>query len=281
MPPHDLAECFSRQGWVVVRNLLDKQLIARLLDHVLDFYAGKFEIPRILPLPSYLSWDHSQDGEVLRTNEYVLQLDDFFKQLLTGPLGPTAAVLAGTEYVRLWVSSLITKMPSSRPEDTLTEVGWHTDIAYWPTCSSERMLTAWIPLTECAGAEGALQFLDGSHRWTGSYSDRLRSLRSFRKPQAIRLADLEDHGLTPRVGSPRYQPGDVGFHHCRVVHRSGGNFGRDPRIALSLHLQDKDNEYVRAATSHFNDGLARVRSNGNPDYADPAWFPALRRYDER
>jgi ectoine hydroxylase-related dioxygenase (phytanoyl-CoA dioxygenase family) len=276
-----LADHFVRHGWVLVRNVLGQDLVARLRNHAEDLYSGRVVLPQSLPLPSYLSWDLSRADEKLRTNEYVVQLDDAFTSLLTGPVGPIAARLARTEHVRLWVSSLITKMPAAGRDATLTHVGWHADIAYWPTCSSARMLTAWIPLTACGADDGALQFVDGSHRWDGSYADQLRSLRSFRKPQAIDTDDLANHGLAVRIETPRYRPGDLSFHHCRLLHGSGANVGSSARIALSLHLQDKDNAYTHAATSHFNDGLARKRADGCPDYADPKWFPVLRRDDER
>ena len=41
----------------------------------------------------------------------------------------------------------------------------HADHAYWGTCSSQRLLTAWIPFHDVDEESGTLAVLDGSHRW--------------------------------------------------------------------------------------------------------------------
>jgi ectoine hydroxylase-related dioxygenase (phytanoyl-CoA dioxygenase family) len=75
--------------------------------------------------------------------------------------------------------------------------------------------------------------------------------------------------------------GHMSFHHCRTYHGSGANVSGRPRRAISLHLQDGDNEY-RAFTlsdgssvSYNHDVLVRKTADGRPDYADEAFCPPI------
>jgi ectoine hydroxylase-related dioxygenase (phytanoyl-CoA dioxygenase family) len=75
--------------------------------------------------------------------------------------------------------------------------------------------------------------------------------------------------------------GQVSFHHGWTVHGSAPNRGDRPRLALAVHLQDGENEYVPCTRPdgtevHIADeALCRRRPDGTPDFADPAVFPRL------
>ena len=73
--------------------------------------------------------------------------------------------MAPTE-IRLWHDQLLYK-PAERtlPDQGTVNVGWHTDRQYWRTCASADMLTAWVPFHDVGEREGAVSFVDGSHRW--------------------------------------------------------------------------------------------------------------------
>ena len=105
------------------------------------------------------------------------------RQLANYPIiAATAAKLSGAKELRLFADSLICK--KSIPADdmsaqgTKSVVGWHTDKAYWPTCTSDKMLTAWIPLVDCTIDMGPLIYLDGSHLW--SNDKEIKEALSFR-----------------------------------------------------------------------------------------------------
>jgi len=78
-------------------------------------------------------------------------------------IGAIAARLTGSATIRLWDDQLVQKAPAVG--STGPVVGWHTDRAYWMTCTSEEMLTAWIPFRDCPEEIGPVLHVSGSHRW--------------------------------------------------------------------------------------------------------------------
>ena len=65
--------------------------------------------------------------------------------------------------IRVFQSTLIYKPPADAEVTNL--VPWHVDRHYWQTCTSERMLTAFIPFHDCGEEMGTITMVDGSHRW--------------------------------------------------------------------------------------------------------------------
>jgi ectoine hydroxylase-related dioxygenase (phytanoyl-CoA dioxygenase family) len=217
------------------------------------------------------------DDPTLRNVEFLALRNHQVRSLALLPvIGAIAAVLSGSDEVRLWDDQLVWKEPSA-PTDEAAVVGWHTDRAYWRTCTSEQMLTAWIPLHDCPASMGPLCVVDGSHRWT--FTDEMRS---FKKKDLHALdPSIDRDDFESRVRVVELSKGQVSFHNCRTVHGSGPNHGNTPRVALAVHLQDGANRWQEhrndAGTSWelVNDRLARKHIDGTPDYTDPAIFPVL------
>jgi len=44
-------------------------------------------------------------------------------------------------------------------------VPWHFDAHYWASCTSQNMLTAFIPFHDCDEEMGTITMVDGSHEW--------------------------------------------------------------------------------------------------------------------
>lgn len=106
-------------------------------------------------------WQPGQEG--LRKNDYAsLQVDELRALSTLSIIGAIAARLAGEEPIRLWHDQLLYK-PTEQP-GTRSNVGWHTDRQYWTTCTSEAMLTAWVPFHDCDEETGTITFVDGSNR---------------------------------------------------------------------------------------------------------------------
>ena len=190
-------------------------------------------------------------------------------------LGAIAAALCG-EDVRLWHDQLLYKPPHDPKHPT--NVGWHTDHGYWRTCSSDNMLTAWIPFTEMTKEIGSIQFVDESLHWPGN--DHL----NFFSSDLDRLEQQFETGGAPVVKvTPTLARGQVTFHDCRTIHGSGPNLTRQPRRSLAVHLQPASNHHVERYDDHGrlhrhgNDDLT-ADVNGRPNYADPSYCPLLARY---
>lgn len=211
------------------------------------------------------------DGDVLRKNDGAsLRVDELALAVRHPVVAGCAARLAGAEEIRLWHDQLLYK-PSGT--DRQGNVGWHTDRRYWLGCSSQEMLTAWVPFHDITEAHGPVMFVAGSHRW-----DARADLDFFDQDLSTIDRYAAEHDL--RVVTATLARGQVGFHHCRTIHGSGPNRSGEPRRSIAVHLQPGDNHHVSARNpdgspaTHHNDRLT-ARPDGTPDYADPAVCPRL------
>lgn len=261
---------FSEYGWVASPPFLPHDLLNEAAEAIEAYYLG--ERDHVLPVRGFLDW-RAEDGEALRMNDYVSLQSDALRRVVCWPgIARAAAKLIAADRVRLFHDQLISKPPASSGVNTA--VGWHTDKSYWKTCSSERMLTAWIPLQDCSEACGPLAVVDGSHQWHDT--------------DWMSTFVVQDFGtIESRLGRPiearsmLLQRGQISFHHARTIHGSLPNCTDQFRTALAIHFQDGDNVYRRHTASdgtvavHINDILCRRLPDGDPDYADPIVCPTL------
>ena len=278
LPSVEDVEAFQRDGYYVTPHpILSEDLIDRARFGVARYYEGERDWR--LPISGgFLDWRPEQGG-ALRINDYVSLQNEQLRELCSETaIAAIAACLIHTSEIRLFHDQLITKLPS---KDASTTVGWHMDQAYWRTCTSEKMLTAWIPLVEILEDMGGLAVMKGSHLqsshdWMNTFNDQdLQGLES-------RLAATGEPMTIVDVNVPL---GCVSFHHGRTIHGSRPNHGTRPRIALTIHFQDGDNRYRAQQDGqgrralHINDLLCRPGPDGNPDYGDPEVCPTLWRAD--
>jgi ectoine hydroxylase-related dioxygenase (phytanoyl-CoA dioxygenase family) len=273
---------YAARGWYLSGKLLDDDEVDALVEISERYYAGHRD--RTLPVrpPKLASWVPAH-GPVQRHNDYVHYESQEIAAILRKPLiGAVAARLARAEQIRVFQATLIYKPPAS--DETTNLVPWHADRHYWQTCTSERMLTAFIPLHDCTVEMGTITMVDGSHRWQeipGDDSTRHFAERDRRELDAI-LRETASHNGTEVSTVPMVIPkGHMSFHHCRTYHGSGHNRSGQPRRAISLHLQDGENqwrEYLRPDGTRLvynHDVVVRKTAEGTPDYSDPEYCPVL------
>ena len=273
---------YGQRGWYLTRKLFSDDEVDALVAATDAFYAGHKD--RSLPLrPSNLAYWEPSHGQVQRHNDYIHYESDAVGAILRKPLiGATAARLAGAGQVRVFQSTLIYKPPN--PGEVTNLVPWHADRHYWQTCTSDRMLTAFIPFHDCTIEMGTITMIDGSHRWKEIPGDD--STRHFAQRDRSELEELlqktaEFNNCEVNAIPMVIPKGHMSFHPCKIYHGSGHNRGTMPRRAISFHLQDGENQwrsYDKADGSRVvynNDVLVRRTPEGNPDYADPDFCPVL------
>jgi hypothetical protein len=275
LPSPDEVAHFREHGWYLTRRVFTDAELDAAIDGSERYYAS-LDAPEVA-LPNGRTfrpmWWQGAGEDVLRKNDYTTPVVPELAALLRKPvLGAIAALLAGDD-VRLWHDQLLYKPPSTvgAPQ----AVGWHTDRGYWKTCSSDDLLTAWVPFTDIRPDMGPLQFVDGSLHWPPN--DHL----DFFSSDLDALEARFETGGAPVVKVPALlRRGQVSFHHCRTIHGSGANTSDRPRRAIALHLQPAANRYVERRTSngyvhrHDLDDLTRG-PDGPPDYADPVFCPRV------
>jgi ectoine hydroxylase-related dioxygenase (phytanoyl-CoA dioxygenase family) len=259
LPGADDVAFYCEHGWWISPVILPADVLDAAERGMSRYYAGDLDTPDE-------AWS-APPAEGLRKNDYASLHVRELAQLVAQPLiAATAARLAGTDSIRLWHDQLLCKPVDAA--GTPANVGWHTDRQYWQSCTSERMLTAWVGFHDVDEAGGSVSFLDGSHRWDVS------GLDFFSQDLAGLGAQITGQGHSLDIRPTRMRRGQVSFHHCRTVHGSGPNHGAAPRRSLAIHLQPGDNRHRPGTVGHGNDRLVRTR-DGAPDYTDPDICPQL------
>ena len=272
LPTEEDIAFYEEHGWFITKKIIPDEIIDLAIEGSEKFYRG--ERDSNLPFDSgYSNWK-PEDGDTVRNNEFVsLQKKELAQLALQPIIGAIAARLARTDEIRLLDDQLVYKPPQTQN----SAVGWHSDRAYWATCSSDKLLTAWIPFHDVDEARGPLVVMDRSHKWSG-----LENMRFFNDPNLENLVEQLTKAKKEIVKVPIViQKGQVSFHNCWTIHGSYPNRSDKFRLALALHLQDRDNRYRPYTNKQgkeihiFDEQLCRKLVNGDPDFSDPAVFPAL------
>jgi ectoine hydroxylase-related dioxygenase (phytanoyl-CoA dioxygenase family) len=283
LPTDEEVEAYARSGWYLTRKLFTDDEVDELTAASERYYAG--ERSRTLPVrPPRLAYWEPAHGPVQRHNDYVHYESDDIARILRKPiLGAVAARLARAAEIRIFQSTLIYKPPIAGEPSNL--VPWHFDRHYWQTCTSDDMLTAFIPFHDCGVEMGTITMIDGSHRWAEIGADDSTTKHFAERGRNDLERMLEDnaaynHAVVRKV--PMIIPkGHMSFHHCRTYHGSGANVSDRPRRAISFHLQPGANEYrpfhlsTGNVVAYNHDVVVRLTPDGRPDYADPEFCPVL------
>ena len=283
LPTDEDVAWYQAHGWYLSKQLLTDDEVDRLVAASEAFYAGARS--RRLPLhpPTLAYWEPAK-GDVQRHNDYIHYESDEIGAILRKPIiGAVAARLAGAPEIRVFQSTLIYKPP--RPDEVSNLVPWHMDRHYWATCTSDQMLTAFIPFHDCDESMGTITMVDGSNRWEEVGVDD-STTRHFAHRDRDQLEQMLEDNAAANDATVKKIPitipkGHMNFHHCRIYHGSGPNVSDRPRRAISLHLQDGDNRYRKVTLSdgtvvkYNHDYLVRRSPDGTPDYADPEFCPTI------
>jgi len=279
--PSDEDIAFYREhGWFVTGRVLPEELIDEAVAGLEEHWSGHRD--EVLPVrDGYVDWMPGS-GDGTRNNEYISLQNRRVRKLAWSPIvGGIAARLAGTDTIRLFDDQIVCK-PSSQVGSS---VGWHVDGDYWATCSSQNLLTAWIPFHDCPEELGPLAVIDRSHSWSHELDRSAFSFHSQDMQALDRLARARGHEFECRLLTMRR--GQMSFHNSRTIHGSFPNRGSRPRIALALHMQDGSNRYKQGFHQNgkivrlFNDLICGKDLSGLPDYSDDAVFPVLWRDIDR
>lgn len=266
---------YEEHGWYIAPKVLSDASIAAAIAASERFYQG--ERNQTLPFSTgYSDWQPADGMDVMRNNEFVTLQNDALRQFALQPIiGAIAARLTRSPEIRLLDDQLVYKPPTDQAGKSA--VGWHADQAYWSTCSSQNLITAWIPFHDCTIEQGPLVVIDGSHRWKN-----LEDVRYFNNPNLATVeAQLQAQQRSVVKVPMTLKKGQMSFHHGWTIHGSYPNHSQTPRLAMALHLQDGANHYqpfwttTGKAIHIFDEQLCRKLPNGDPDFRDPAVFPTL------
>ena len=109
---------------------------------------------------------------------------------------------------------------------------WHADQYYWPL-SSDKTVTAWIPLQETPLEMGPLEFSAASHAIVEGRELEIGDQSEEVLQKKLRVTDFQ-HVIEP------FDVGEVSFHSGWVFHRAGANRTNEMRKVMTIIYMDRD-----------------------------------------
>lgn len=285
LPTEEDVRFYRDHGYYLSKRLFSDEEMDEVFKSTEAFYDGHRD--RVLPadLPEEAYWLPAH-GDKQRHNDYICYENGTVERILCKPLvGAVAACLMNTSEARLWSSTLINK--PARKEDPTNIVPWHIDLHHWRVCTSEELVTAFVPLNDCGEENGTINVIDGSHKWkelpldedddeTKHFADRDPTTLDATLARNAYYNNAEVRKIPVSI-----ERGRVSFHHCKTYHGSGPNVSGRPRRVVTVRFQDKDNEhreYSRhggGTAEYYHDRLVRRTTDGRPDYSDPEFCPVV------
>ncbi|MFE3059966.1 phytanoyl-CoA dioxygenase family protein [Nocardia sp. NPDC059239] len=192
-------------------------------------------------LAHYLGSVHSQNRTTVVRNAHVHE--QWARDLVqTPPLINRVAGLIGPE-AGIDQTFLVIKWPDDQTEVPMHQDGVSVDIELDPV----RSVSCWPSISDAPEAAGALQFSLGSHRW-GYLPHDFDDTGALAAHDHPRLTGCEFTTVPTTAG-------EALLFDTRLLHRSGPNATRRPRIGLNI---------VYAHRSAYRRGAATTREGWQP-----------------
>jgi ectoine hydroxylase-related dioxygenase (phytanoyl-CoA dioxygenase family) len=199
-----LLKRFDEDGFLVFRNVLDKELMREASDHV-DWLLAKHPELRPEQLHHHLAVD---DPFWIR-----LVSDDRLLDVAETFIGPNIALFA-THYI-------------CKPPKTGQPVLWHQDGAYWPL-EPMRVVTLWLSITDSKPDNGCLRVIRGSQHVD------LQELRERHDVENVLGSEIVTEVDESDAVDIVTEPGDVEVHHPNIIHGSEANTSDRWRKGLTI-----------------------------------------------
>jgi hypothetical protein len=223
--PRDLRAAMCRDGYVLIRGLLDPVRVTAARNSVLRTLAegGWVDEKGALRNPDFVSEDSPAYRAALATAPFnrIPYLPEL-RRLMTVLLGHS---------VFPYPSKILRASPPQRHKTESGRYG-HQDFAFWGV---NDMMTSWVPLMDVPEALGGLALRPGSH---------------LGPPVELRLMDPAEGGWA----TTDYKPGDVLVFHCLTAHAALPNTHDELRLSGDFRWQRSDEPVSRELVFGSVDG---------------------------
>lgn len=137
--------------------------------------------------------------------------------------GQIAQQLMQSSKVNIFFDQWLIKEPG-----TPTQTPWHHDMTYWPI-DGRQICTVWVALDEVSAANGAVQYVKGSHRWGEKFRPASFGSGSQYTEDIPAVPDIDAMRDQLEIVDFEMAPGDCTIHHGLLVHGAPGNRTNDQR----------------------------------------------------
>ena len=149
-----------------------------------------------------------------------------------------------------WTTNFFIKEPNSGGF-----VSWHQDATYWGLEPHDKIITAWLALSDVPIESGAMKFLAGSHKHgLIAHNDTYDENNLLTRGQEIEL-DVDESQATDVA----LKAGEFSLHHVLLAHGSHANTSHDRRIGLAIR-------YIPTSVRQTKLRDAAILVRGKDDY---------------
>ena len=203
-------EQYERNGYAIIRNVLDKELIQEASAHV-DWLIRKY--PDTPP-------EHFH-SDLVEHDAFWLRLvsDDRLLDIAEQFVGPDIA-LFGSQY--------LCKAPFTPDGNAGEAVLWHQDGSYWPLEPVE-VITIWLAVSDSTPENGCMRIIPGTHTLDLQEMQARTDVTSVLSSSIDESWVEEDRAVDLVLGA-----GDVSIHHPHIIHGSEVNESDQWRRGLTI-----------------------------------------------
>ncbi len=216
----NLAESYEQNGYVVVREVLDADLVAEGRDHI-EWLLQKNPQLRPEQLGHHLM---TQDAFWVRlvSDERLLDVAEQF-------LGPDLGLFA-SHYI-------------AKPPLTGKAVPWHQDGSYWPL-DPMRVITFWLALDRSDEKNGCMKVIPRTqHKRLMSKDEYVDQGEESAFAVAMDPSMIDESEAVNLI----LEPGDISIHHPNVFHGSHTNTSPRWRRGLTIRYIPSSTRITREA----------------------------------
>lgn len=222
-----LAEQYDRDGYVVVRDVIDAALAEEARNHV-TWLIEKY--PSLRP--------ENLHTQLMVSDPFWVRLvsDDRLLDIAQQFIGPDIALFASH-----WIA---------KPPYAGQPVLWHQDGSFWPL-DPMRVVTMWLAADDATPENGCLRVIPGTHTM------RLEEVQARTDVENV-LGAAMDEGLidASQAVDVVLKAGDVELHHPNIVHGSNANTSPHWRRGLTIR-------YIPTSTRILNKAITPLLLRGN------------------
>ena len=218
--PQSAIDFFQKNRYIKLKNVFDAD--------ILTFYGDKItrKVAELNNNGKPLDQRDTYGKAFVQIFNLWLQNDDIKDFVFSKRLGKIAADLMQTDGVRIYHDQALYK------EGGGGITPWHADQYYWPL-STDKTITAWIPLQKVPLNMGPLEFSAGSHALVDGRELAIGDDSEAIIQKKLRVTDFK-HVIEP------FDLGEVSFHSGWIFHRAGANQTDKMRKVMTVIFMDKD-----------------------------------------
>ena len=247
----DFLKFYTQNGWVIIKNFLDKKQVKKIKKVILDNLKRrhkKFTGRYINYHGGVKKFSRITSFHQLESIKKIKFLSD------SGKFSELAKFFLYNKKPQLRASELFIKRKNFGFPTSI-----HQDDYYWNVKGSKG-LTLWVALSKSNKNNGSVFYFDKSHKRGIFKHSPTQVPGSSQKIQSNKLLKKFNKS------SPNLNPGDVLIHHSLTVHGSYKSFSNKKRIGWTFAFKQKSAPYDQKRTRKFEKRLFKQIKSRDKNY---------------